>query len=140
MPQSGSTAVSRHQVKETRGTTKNNTNAKYDTTDARRKTNCKRTTLEMSVEKLPWGLNQMYSRKTSPLILMQLQKQIYIYSVHTGVLTSFVKHHSETHILTNTVKNQSKGLNCDLKSEDKKTTNRATMSPTTIIEIQKPII
>ena len=41
-------------------------------------------------------------------------------------------HHSETHIIKNTVTKQSKGLNCDLKPEHKKTTNRATMNPTSV--------
>ena len=37
------------------------------------------------------------------------------------------KHHNETHIITNTMMKQSKGLNGDLKAEHKKTTNRTTI-------------
>ena len=53
MPQSRSTALLMHQMKERCGKNKDNTNATYETTDAQTKKNCNRgITLEQSVRNL----------------------------------------------------------------------------------------
>ena len=54
--------------------------------------------------------------------------------------TSCVNHHSETHIIKNTVMKQSKGLNGDLKPEYKKTTDMTMTSPTIGIDSGAPTI
>ena len=52
-PQSRSTALPRHQMKERWETNNDKTNATYETTDAQTKKNCNRgTALEQSVEKI----------------------------------------------------------------------------------------
>ena len=51
-----------------------------------------------------------------------------------GVFILSAKHHSKTHVIINTVMKQSKGRSGDLKPEHKKTTNRTTMGPTTIMK------
>ena len=76
MPQSLSMAFPRHQMKERWGSNKDNTNATYETTDAQTKKNCNpRTVLEGSVGKLVWGLNQLYSCKTSPCLVCLVSRQ-----------------------------------------------------------------
>ena len=43
-----------------------------------------------------------------------------MFDPHMGTSVSSVNHHSEPHIVTNTVAKQSKGLNGDMKTEHKK--------------------
>ena len=54
----------------------------------------------------------------------------------SGYSKSSVKHHSETHIIKNSVIKQSKGLNGDLKPEDMITTNMNTIGPTLTVRRQ----
>ena len=76
MPQPRSTGFPRHQKKERWGTNTDKTNATYRNTNAQTKKNCtRRTTLEKKTTGGCRGgsISKFYSRKTSPLILMQLQ-------------------------------------------------------------------
>ena len=85
------------------------------------------------------GLNQIYSRETSPLILLQ-PLVTNIFSVRMRSCTSSVKHHSETHIFKYTVIKHSQWANTDLKPEHKKTKNKTTISPTANNNSQAPNI
>ena len=73
------------------------------------------------------------------LILMQFKWQKYVQSAY-GPSISSVKHHSETHIITNSVMKQSTWQNRVPELEHKTITNRTTISPTIDINRQAPTI
>ena len=100
----------------------------------------RRTALERSVRKLLGVLNRFYFCEISPLILVQLQITS-ICSVRIEVLYLICETSEwNTYMYDITMMKPSKWLNGDLKPENKKTINRASIGSSTDIDSQTPTI
>ena len=118
-------------TKRSRGTNNDKRNPTYETTNTQTKKNCNRATpLERSVEKLFEGLK--------PILLTE---NLYLNSDASLNYISSLSHQRNITVkqtITNTMMKQSKGLNDNLKPEQKKTTNMTMMGLTISIHFLAP--
>ena len=137
MPQPGRSAFSRHQTKtgEKQIMTNQIPHMKLPPHEMRQRNHLETISSKTTVE---WSrLKPVLFMRKLILNSVAAPNYKYIFNLYRVLILIY---HSEAHVIKKIVMKQSYGLNGDLKPDHKKTTKRATIGPTTIIDSQAPTI